>query len=148
MSIFVKKSRRIFFEFWLPFIIWALVIFSFSSSPAIKTSEIHWQDFIVKKTAHIAEYFIFSFLLYRALVNSQIKKRNAFLYTVMAAFFYGVTDEFHQSFTQGRESRLRDVMIDTAGSLLFVFFCYKIVPLSNKLMRLAEIFKLKSTNEL
>ena len=148
MNIFAKKSWIIFVEFWLPFIIWALVIFSFSASPTVRTSEIHWQDFVIKKTVHLVEYFIFSFLLYRALVNSQIGKRNAILYTVIVAFFYGVTDEFHQSYTPGREPRLRDVMIDTAGSLLFVFFFYRIIPQSSKLIRLAEIFKLKSKKEL
>jgi VanZ like family len=145
MDIFIKKNRIIFLGFWLPFIVWALVIFSFSANPAVKTSEVHWQDFVVKKTAHLVEYFIFSLLLYRALVNSQISKRNAVIYTLIAAFCYGATDELHQSFTPGREPRLRDVMIDATGSLLFVLFLYKIMPLSKKLMRLAEIFNLKST---
>jgi VanZ family protein len=81
-------------------------------------------------------------------VNSYFDKKKAVLSTVIAALFYGATDELHQSFTPGRDPRLRDVMIDITGSLLFVCFLLKIMPLSNKLMRLAEIFKLQSVKKL
>lgn len=131
-----------FIEFWLPFIIWALVIFSFSANPSVKTSEIHWQDFIIKKSAHLTEYFIFTMLLYRALVNSKIKKKNAVLYSVISAFLYGATDEFHQSFTPGRDSKLRDVLIDGTGSLIFIFFLHRILPQNRILIVLSEKLKL------
>jgi VanZ family protein len=38
---------------------------------------------------------------------------------------YAVSDEFHQSFTPGREPKLRDVLIDTAGSFLGMYLTLK-----------------------
>lgn len=108
-------------NYWLPPILWAVVIFTFSSLQVGKSTEIYWKDFVVKKTAHIVEYGILATLLYRAMINSGTEKKKAMWYSVLLAFLYGVTDEFHQSFTPGREPRLRDVVIDTTGALLFVF---------------------------
>lgn len=137
------KSKVIFFlKYWLPFLLWAVVIFSFSSNPTVKTSEIHWQDFIVKKTAHIIEYFIFSTILYRALINSRVSPIKALVWVVLAAFLYGATDEWHQSFTPGREPRLRDVLIDTGGSLLFVLSLRGLVHKNEKLLHYAKMVQL------
>lgn len=137
-----KEGFKFVLKYWLPVVIWALIIFSFSSNPTVKTSEIHWQDFVVKKTAHLAEYFIFSSILYRALINSGVKPSNALIYVVVAAFLYGLTDEWHQSYTPGREPRLRDVLIDTTGSLLFVFSLKIFVYKNEKLQRLAKMVQL------
>ena len=115
--------------YWLPFFLWAVVIFSFSSIPTVRTSEIHWRDFIVKKTAHVVEFFIFSLLLYRAMVNSNMKTDRLLLVTVIfAAFLYGLTDEYHQSFTPGREPKVRDVIFDTIGSITAIYFLWNLLP--------------------
>lgn len=137
-----RQNLRLFFTYWLPFILWAVIIFSFSSNPTVKTSEIHWQDFVIKKTAHVAEYFIFSLLLFRALRQSKLVDKEAILIVIIVAFLYGMSDEFHQSFTPGREPKIRDVLIDTGGSLLFFIFLYKIAPRSKKLTKLTKMLKL------
>ena len=41
---------------------------------------------------------------------------------------YGGTDEIHQLFTQGRESRLRDVGFDGLGAAISLLFTVKILP--------------------
>ena len=111
-------------KFWLPPILWGLVIFSFSSFKVGTATEIYWKDFIIKKTAHVIEYGILATLLYRAMVNSDIEKKKAIWLSILIAFLYGLTDEFHQSFTPGREPHLRDVIIDTIGGALGVLtFC-------------------------
>ena len=79
-------------RYWLPVIVWAIVIFAFSSFPTGQASGIDWQDFIVKKTAHIVEYGILTLLLYRALKQSGIEKKDAALYSLTLAVFYAVTD--------------------------------------------------------
>jgi VanZ family protein len=137
-----EEGSKFVLKYWLPVVIWALVIFSFSSNPTVKTSEIHWQDFIVKKTAHLVEYFIFSLILYRALINSKVSPVKALVTIVIVAFLYGATDEWHQSFTPGREPRLRDVLIDTTGAFLFVFSIKKLVYKNEKLLRLAKMIQL------
>ncbi len=108
-------------KFWIPPILWALIIFSFSSFTVGYATEIYWKDFLVKKTAHIFEYGIFATLLYRAMINSGIKNKKAMWYAAIIAGLYGITDEFHQSFTPGREATLRDVLIDTLGASIFIF---------------------------
>lgn len=105
-------SKKIIFR-WSPVVLWCFLIFLLSSLPTMETSEIFWWDFIIKKTAHILEYGILFFLLVRA----QAEKPNwllAFLFCV----FYGMTDEYHQSFVPGRTATIRDIGFDTLGALL------------------------------
>ena len=138
----IPPKFKFVIRYWLPFLLWAVLIFSFSSNPTVKTSEIHWQDFIIKKTAHIIEYFIFTLLLYRALRQSNIKNITAIYLAIVMAFLYGMSDEFHQSFTPGREPKIRDVLIDTSGSLLFFIFLYKIAPRNKNLTKLLKMLQL------
>lgn len=116
------------YSLWLPPAIWAVFIFFFSSLPVVKTTQIYWQDFILKKTAHVIEYGIFAILVYRALKVSGIKKRNAALFAILVAVIYGATDEFHQSFTPGREPRVRDVVFDTIGAILAIYSVWNFLP--------------------
>lgn len=112
-----KKALR----YILPVVVWACVIFLFSNRPSIKTVDFFLGDFILKKTAHIMEYGIFSTLIYRALVNYSVDKKRAMLLSVLIAFLYGTTDEFHQSFIYGRTATVRDVLIDTTGASIFIY---------------------------
>jgi VanZ family protein len=101
---------------WIPVLIWMSVIFFFSSQPALKTVQIDWQDFIIRKTAHFIEYFILFTLNYRAFLrSSSLSKQQAILLSLCLGVLYAATDEYHQTFVSGREGRLRDVFIDTLG---------------------------------
>jgi sortase A len=111
-----------FLKYWLPPIVWGLVIFTFSSIQVGGTSEFYWTDFFIKKTAHIVEYAIFSILLHRAMINTGTEKKKAFKYAIFVAFLYGITDEIHQFFTPGRGPTARDVIIDAFGAYLGVLF--------------------------
>ena len=106
---------------WLPPFLWACLIFTFSSFPTGTTTDFYLGDFLIKKTAHIMEYGIFATLIYRGLINSKIEKKKALWYAVIFALLYGITDEFHQSFTPGRGPTVRDVIIDTTGASIFIF---------------------------
>jgi VanZ family protein len=116
------------FILWLPVLLWAMVIFSFSSIPTAHVSEIHWKDFIVKKSAHITEYAIFTVLLYRALLGSGVSRSKSFFYAFIVSICYAISDEFHQSFTPGREPTLRDVGFDTIGASLAILSLWKLLP--------------------
>lgn len=105
-------------KYWFPPIIWAIVIFTFSSLQVGNSSEIYWKDFIFKKTAHLIEYAILAILLYRAMINSNIDKKKALIISIVITGLYGLTDEFHQSFTPGRGPSIRDVVIDTIGGAI------------------------------
>lgn len=124
---------------WLPTLAWALVIFLFSSRPTGVASQVHWQDFIVKKTAHVVEYAIFATLVYRSLRLQGLTKSRARFYAFAVAVLYGITDEIHQSFTPGREPRARDVIFDTIGAFIATLSIWKLLPkMPTKLISLAK----------
>lgn len=103
---------------WWPTIVWAAVIFGFSSKPTLVTSQIYWQDLVIKKAAHLFEYAVLAVLLYRSLKHTtKLNKTYLLLFTITITALYALTDEFHQSFTPGREPRLRDVIIDIVGAV-------------------------------
>jgi VanZ family protein len=104
---------------WLPVIFWCLVIFYFSNIPSLHLN-IKWQ-FIIRKTAHIIEFGILSFLLYRSLKKST----NLSIITIILISFgltvlFSISDEFHQTFILGRVGTIRDVFIDMIGVAIFI----------------------------
>ena len=121
MSFLDKKGKLKAVKFILPVIVWASVIFTFSSFPTVSTSNFYLWDFLLKKSAHVIEYGILATRIYRALVNYEVKKDKAILVAIFLAFLYGVTDEFHQSFVPGRGPKFTDTLIDAFGGWLFVY---------------------------
>jgi len=117
-----------FSKYWFPAIFWVVVIFFFSSFSTKQTTEIFWQDFLVKKTAHFIEFGILAVLLYRAFINSGFKAKNAIIYSVIFFVLYAISDEFHQSFIPGREPRVRDVIIDMTGGILSLYSIKELLP--------------------
>lgn len=103
-----------FLTHWLPVILWAALIFYFSSRPAIQASSRDTLDFIIKKTAHLTEYTIFFLLLSRALTSPR-----RFHYALLIAIFYAFLDETHQLFTPGRTGTIRDaIAFDTTSIVI------------------------------
>lgn len=115
-------------KYWLPVIVWALIIFNFSSHVVAKVGESYWVDFAAKKLAHILEYGIFAVITYRALINSGVNKPLAYYIAIIIPFIYGASDELHQSFTPTRTPTLRDVFIDTFGASLAIYLMAKLLP--------------------
>jgi VanZ family protein len=80
-------------------------------------------DYIIRKIAHFAEYFILYILFYNV-----FKERKTFskslLYSLIGVFLYACTDEFHQIFVPGRTGKIGDVIIDTAGGLVALTVIY------------------------
>lgn len=107
-------------KYWLPPILWALIIFTFSNFPTVETTDFYLGDFLIKKSAHLIEYGILTILIYRGLIGSEIDNKKAIIYSIVIASLYGVTDEFHQSFIPGRGPSIRDVAIDTIGATIGV----------------------------
>ena len=114
--------------YWIPVIAWAIVIFSFSGKSTYAVSVVQWQDFILKKSMHVIEYAIFTMLLYRAIKKSGMSVKKALAVAAVTAIIYGATDEFHQSFTPGREPKVRDVFFDGMGSVLMLYFISTLLP--------------------
>ena len=100
----MARSRAI--TVWLPVLVWAAVIFAFSSIPNLSTGLGTW-DTVLRKGAHIAEYAILGGLLYRALGRETP--------ALAAGIAYASTDELHQHFVRGRHASPVDVAIDAVG---------------------------------
>jgi len=91
---------------WVPVLVWAGVIFAFSSIPHLSTGLGTW-DTILRKGAHITEYAVLGGLLYRALNREAL--------ALAAGIAYAATDELHQHFIRGRHASPVDVAIDAVG---------------------------------
>lgn len=138
-------------------ILWMIVIFSFSSADANKstgtsdkviTTMIEIKDkitnnetpnnekeiivknssFYIRKLAHITEYLILGFLMFNLL--KQYSVTNIY-YAIGLSILYSCTDEFHQLFISGRSGSIRDVLIDTIGILIGTYL-YKLLFIKNK----------------
>ena len=138
-------------------ILWMIVIFSFSSADANKstgtsdkviTTIIEIKDkitnnetpnnekeiivknssFYIRKIAHITEYLILGFLMFNLL--KQYSVTNIY-YAIGLSILYSCTDEFHQLFISGRSGSIRDVLIDSIGILIGTYL-YKLLFIKNK----------------
>jgi VanZ family protein len=100
----MARSRAL--NVWLPVLVWAAVIFAFSSVPSLSSGLGAW-DTVLRKGAHIAEYAVLGALLYRALGREAP--------ALAAGIAYAATDELHQHFVRGRHASPVDVAIDAVG---------------------------------
>ena len=94
---------------WLPVVVWAAVIFAFSSVPSLSSGLGTW-DLILRKCAHTTEYAILAVLLLRA--------TGSYAWAFALTVAYAGTDEVHQTFVQGRHGSPIDVAIDAVGAAI------------------------------
>ena len=107
-----------FVKLWMPVVIWAGVIFYFSSIPDLKTNLEY--DFFLRKIAHVTEYLILTFFLYRAFRgSSNMNVFGLFMYPAAFSLLYAISDEIHQYFVLGRSCSAGDVLIDSVGIMVF-----------------------------
>ncbi len=124
---------------------WMLIIFLFSHQVADDSAEYSrlaiWllqllgidlteiakgnATFIVRKAAHITEYCILCLLALNVAKHKWISPQ--FYYIAMIfSVLYACSDEFHQTFIQGRVGCIQDVGVDSIGVLLgaTIFFLF------------------------
>jgi len=89
-------------------------IYFFSSIPHLKSGLPNIYDLILRKIAHITEYFILFFLWFRALD----KDRKKIVWATIFSLAYAFLDEYHQTFILDRQGCFRDVGIDSLGILI------------------------------
>lgn len=75
-------------------------------------------EFVVRKLAHFANFFIlgFLFLLLAELTDGKCIKRTIFV-ALICGLIGALIDEGHQLFVSGRSGELRDVCVDFSGAL-------------------------------
>ncbi len=126
---------------WLLVLAWMAVIFSFSAQPASQSRDlskgvtaivIQWAEQLfpdtpidiadvhgmMRKKAHVVIYFVLGVLVLRALYQSGVTGKKAFILALGICVLYAALDETHQYFVPGRGAQLSDVALDTLGSFL------------------------------
>jgi len=71
--------------------------------------------FLSRKVGHFSEYALLLALWWRALIT-RVAGLGALALAFAIAVGYAATDEFHQTFVDGRVGTPRDVVLDAAGA--------------------------------
>jgi VanZ family protein len=103
----------------IPAIIWMFVIFHFSSIQTTGVVGSATQRFFILKSFHLIEYAFLAILLFWAYLK--------YSPSIVTAYLYSLTDEFHQYFVPGRTSKFTDTLIDLLGISLGLIFMFIIV---------------------
>ncbi len=138
----MEPRTRDFVKYYLPVILWMAFIFWMSTGTfsaentssyfeavlrffhsKISPREMNLIHAIIRKAAHLIEYFIMGILFFRAYRGSSVErwKWRWSLYALLSLAIWAAGDEFHQSFVSTRTASVRDVLIDTAGGMLAQF---------------------------
>lgn len=114
----MKDTTRKFTKFWLPVIVYCILIFVYSSIPQPIPVRIEIPFF--DKILHAIEYGVLSYLLIRAFVGSKAKlsKGSIIILAIALTTLYGATDEFHQLFVRNRIADLLDILADFVGATI------------------------------
>ena len=125
---------------YFPVMVWAGLIFFFSSLQTIPSPQDTVLNFILKKSAHIFEYAVLYWLMFRAVNFDRLSgevypaKQNPapqdetshkkFLTPLIFTLLYAIFDEIHQSFVPNRHAKIHDVGFDSVGALLTIWRLY------------------------
>jgi VanZ family protein len=122
---------------WLPVLLWAVFIFGTSTAsfgspqtsrlilpvlrwllPGADPATLDVLHELARKCVHFVNYFVLSFLLFRALrgANRGWALRWAGV-ALLIASVYAASDEYHQSFEAGRGPSAMDALLDISGAL-------------------------------
>jgi len=110
-------------------IIYLIIIFYFSSIPVPKPFQ-NKPDIIL----HFIEYGGLGFLFSGYFTNNFKRKlnKNELFFIIIFIFLYALSDEFHQSFVKGRDSSIKDVIVDLVGGSVIPLFTFKILKYREK----------------
>ena len=125
-------------------IIWLIIIFFFSSDTGdissnkssklsnvvsifCKTDECkNKSEFVIRKCAHFTEYLILALLIINVMKDYKTINYKLLLLTLILCLLYASSDEWHQTFVDGRVGSYKDVLLDTCGSLIGIII-YKLI---------------------
>lgn len=102
----------------------AVKFFFPSASNSFITQVISTAEFWVRKLAHFCIYAVLGTLSFLTLVSyTSMPFVLRCLSSLLISAVYSLSDEYHQTFVNGRSGELRDVLIDSAGALTGILFC-------------------------
>ena len=103
---------------WGPALAVMVVIFFASSTSGSDIPDFGFLDFVTKKGGHLLGYALLGAALLHAWKGSNPVSRSGIFKALITAVLYASFDEWHQSFTPGRNPSIQDIGIDIAGSIL------------------------------
>ena len=113
-----------FLKYYLPVIIWAGIIFYFSSRPGLRYFSENIKEIILRKGAHFVEFSILAILLWRIFYFAHnVKIKKAYFFSLILAIIFGFSDEWHQTFVFSRKGKI----IDTAFDAVSIFLMLELV---------------------
>ena len=128
--------KKLALEYWAPLLVWILAIYIFSTDafssaetskifipvlrflfPHLRQPELNLWHGVVRKLAHITEYFILTLLVYRSLKHEALDPVQTKLTTITFVTLAAGLDELHQRFTAFRTPSPVDVAYDCFGAV-------------------------------
>lgn len=124
---------------WMLLVIWMIFIFIMSSfngnissnqSGSIadliynlfNISDTEKVSLIVRKCAHVSEFFILGILVINLISKYNVKY--SYLISFIVCVLYASSDEFHQLFVPGRSGQVTDIFIDMIGTIFSLLVMY------------------------
>mgnify|MGYP004503369781 FL=1 len=86
----------------------------------------------IRKLAHYSLYTVGGILIYLLFKTFKIYQGKQILYSFIFGFLYACSDEIHQIFVPHRSAMIRDVVIDSLGTLTGIMILVVLNRLKNK----------------
>ena len=126
---------------WLPVLLWAAIIFLFSSNPdPYRYLPESWRNLVpirqvsdsslaewIGQLMHFFEYAVLSFQVIRAVCQTKPNYPKTTLLVLILVMLFALSDEIHQIFVPGRTFQLLDLIIDFLGIIAGIFLFNKII---------------------
>jgi VanZ family protein len=128
--------KRLAIEYWAPLLVWLVTIYLFSTDtfssndtgrivipiltfffPGLSPQQLDLWHEVIRKLAHITEYFILALFVYRSIRCEQGDLAQAKLRTILFVALVASCDEIHQRFTAFRTPSPVDVGYDCLGAV-------------------------------
>jgi VanZ family protein len=100
---------------WIPSLLVMAVIFTLSSLPASRIPHYGKLDLLLKKGGHALGYGLLA-LSYAYALPPWLSSMYRNLTALLMAVLFAMSDEYHQSFVEGRNSSAVDILIDSLGA--------------------------------
>lgn len=113
------------FKWKLPAIIYSVLIFLVSSLPQERMIKVEIWNF--DKIEHLVEYSFYGILMMLAFATSKSDRvpKHAAFFSIVVGILFSATDEIHQHFVPGRTCSIFDLLADTIGIFLGVWYFTK-----------------------
>lgn len=99
-------------------IAWAALIFAASARPDLRVADDQLLDLVLRKAAHVFVFGVLALLVLHALGGLRPWRGGLAVAAWIVAVLYAASDEWHQTFVEGRVGHASDVAIDASGALV------------------------------